>query len=155
MTLPMNKTLLALSLALKDLALPLSEKEQKAFRDAAERLHLEPDNWEDYEPDILKVIQANPNLNQLYQVTKSQLDTFRGEIPSNLLPTEAELEQALPTPPEAAKRGFVPVNNDFESNEINNMVISILATPNPPETVKKLSRLEKLQQFLQQSSKSQ
>lgn len=155
MSLPVNKTLLALSLALKDLEAPLSEKEQKTFRDAADRLHLEPDNWEDYEPDLLQVIQANPNLNQLYQATKSQLDTFRGEIPPDLLPSQAELERALPTPPKPTTRGYLPVNNDSESYEINNMVISILATPNPPDTVKKLSRLEKLQQFLQQSSKSQ
>lgn len=149
MTVPVNKTLLALSLALKDLQSPLCERETKAFRDAAERLHLEPHNWEDYESDLLKVIQANPNLNQLYQATKSQLDALSSEIPSDLLPSQAELEQALPIPPEAATRGFVPVTNDDESNEINNMVISILATPNPPEVVKKLSFFKQLQRFLQ------
>ena len=154
MSVSVNKTLLALSLALKDLEAPLGEQEQKAFKDAAHQLQLEPDNWENHEPDLLKVIQANSNLNQLYQASKSQLDALSDNIPSNLLPTQAELEQALPTTQEGVTRGFAPVNNDYESHEINNMVISILNTPNPPETVKKLSRLEKLQQFLQQSPKN-
>lgn len=154
MTSPVNKTLLALSLALKDLETPLSENEQAAFRDAAYRLKLEPDSWQDYEQDLLKAIQANRTLNQLYQVTKSQLDAFSGEIPSNLLPTQAEIEQALPNTTKVVTRGFVPVTDDYESNEINNIVINILTTSNPPETVKKLSRFEQLQQFLQQSLKT-
>jgi hypothetical protein len=149
MTIIINKTLLALSLALKNLEAPLNQNEQEAFRDAAERLQLDPDSWEDYELDLLSVIQDNSNLSQLYQIAKSQVDAIKGNIPSNLLPTQAELEQALPRTSGAVTRGFAPVSEDFDSNEINNMVISILATPNPPETVKKLNSFEQLQQFLQ------
>lgn len=154
MTAPVNKTLLALSLALKDLQAPLSGDEQAAFRNAAEQLKFEPDSWQDYEQDLLKVIQANSTLNQLYQAASSQLDALSSEIPSNLLPTQAELEQALPNTTKVVTRGFAPVNDDYETNEINNIVINILTTSNPPETVKKLSRFEQLQQFLQQSVKS-
>ncbi|KAB8319081.1 hypothetical protein SD81_009180 [Tolypothrix campylonemoides VB511288] len=153
MTVPINKTLLALSLALKDLEAPLSENEQQAFRDAANQLQLDSNNWEDYEPDLLQVIAANLSLNQLYQTAKSQLDALNGEIPFNLLPTQAELQQALPEIPQLSTRGFAPQNNDDDSNEINNILINILATSNPPETVKKLSRFEQLQQFLQNSLK--
>lgn len=148
-----NKTLLALVLALKDVE-NVSEDEQNAFRDAADQLQLDPDNWEDYEPDLLKVIQANPNLNQLYQITKSQLDALSSEIPSNLLPTQAELEQAIPTVQTPATRGFAPVKDCEKNHEIHNMAINILSTANPPETAKKLSRLEQLQQFLQEPLKS-
>jgi hypothetical protein len=154
MTSPVNKTLLALSLALKDLETPLSQDEQAAFQDAAEQLKLEPDSWQDYEQDLLKVIQANRTLSQLYQAIRSQLDALSGEIPSNLLPTQAELEQSLPATTTPTERGYAPVSDDYESNEINNVVINILTTSNPPETVKKLSRFEQLQQFLQQSLKS-
>ncbi len=154
MNVPINKTLLALSLALKDLEAPLSENEQQTFRDAANQLQLDSDHWEDYEPDLLQVIAANPNLNQLYQTAKSQLNALSGEIPSNLLPTQAELQQALPETPQLSTRGFAPQNNDDDSNEINNILINILTTSNPPETVKKLSRFEQLQQFLQNSLKS-
>jgi hypothetical protein len=145
-----NKTLLALSLALKDLEAPLSENEQKAFRDAAAQLQLDPDNWEDYEPDLLKVIQANPNLNHLYQATQSQLDALSSEISSNLLPTPAELEQAQPSNQKPVTRGVPPVNDDHESHEIQNMVIDLMASSNPVETAKKLSYLERVQQFIQQ-----
>lgn len=151
MTKSFNNTLLALSLALKDLETPLSVNEHKAFRDAAERLQLERDNWEEYEPDLIAVIQANPKLNQLYQAAKSQLDSLNGEIPSDLLPTRQELQEVIPTPETPQLRGFAPVGDDNDSHEINNLVINILATPNPPETAKKISRLEKLQQFLKQA----
>jgi hypothetical protein len=151
MPVPVNKTLLALSLALKDLEATLSENEQEAFRNTAERLAIDPDNWEDYEPDLLAVIQANPSLNQLYQTARSQLDVLSDKIPSNLLPTQAELEKAIPTVQTPETRGFAPLSDDYESSEINNMVINILATSNPPETAKKLTRLEQLKQFLQQN----
>jgi hypothetical protein len=148
-----NKTLLALVLALKDVE-NLSKDEQDAFRDAAYQLQLEPDHWENHEADLLRVIQANPTLNQLYQTAKSQLDTLSSEIPSNLLPTQAELEQVSPTLQTPVTRGFDPVMDDDETHEINNMVINVLTTPNPPETAKQLNRLEQFQQFLKQTVSS-
>lgn len=171
-----NKTLLAVLLALKDLETPLSEEEQKAFRDVAEQLQMELENskkeqeasrntvdqlqmdsqsWEDCKLDLLTVIEANPSLNQLYQTAKSQLDALNGEeIPSNLLPTPAELDAAIPTNQTPGERGNRPVNDGYKSHEITNMVINVISTANPPETAKKLSRIEQLQQFLQQSLKS-
>jgi len=104
---------------------------------------------------LLTTIQANSHFYPLYQNYKSQLDAVKGEIPSHLLPTQAELDQAIPTNQTPATRGFAPVIDNDESHEIQNMVINILSTPNPPETAKKLGRLEQLQQFLQQSRKSQ
>ena len=142
-----NKVLLALLLALKDLeASSLSEDEGNAFRDAAYQLQLEPDNWEDYESDLLKVIQANPSLNQLYQTAKSQLDALSSEIPSNLLPTQAEIEQVAPIPNTRPQvRAPLQVSpSDLKSNEITNMAIRVLATPNPVKTTKELSRLNRL-----------
>lgn len=152
MPLAVNKTLLALVLALKDVE-DVSEDEQDAFRDAADQLQLDPDSWEDYEADLLRVIQANSNLNQLYQTAKSQLDALSSEISSTLLPTQAELEQVIPTNQTPATRGFAPVIEDDDSHEINNMVINILTTPKPLETAKKLSRLEQFQQFLNKGNR--
>lgn len=146
MNVPINKTLLALSLALKDLEAPLSENEQQTFRDAANQLQLDSDHWEDYEPDLLQVIAANPNLNQLYQTAKSQLDALSSEIPSNLLPTQAEIEQVAPIPNTRPQvRAPLQVSpSDLKSNEITNMAIRVLATPNPVKTTKELSRLNRL-----------
>ncbi|NEO30763.1 MAG: hypothetical protein F6K36_10080 [Symploca sp. SIO3C6] len=147
MGLAVNKTLLALVLALKDVE-EVSEAEKSAFRDAADQLQLEPDNWEEHESDLLRVIQDNPKLNQLYRTAKSQLDALSREIPSSLLPTQTELEQVIPTNQTPVTRGFEPIIDDDESYEINNTVINILTTSNPPEIAKKLSLIEKLQQFL-------
>jgi hypothetical protein len=154
MNVPMKNTLLALLLALKDLEAPLSQEEQSVLADVAAQMYLKPNTWKSYsEPSLQKVIQANATLNQLYQAAKSQLDAVNGNIPLNLLPTETELEQALPPSNEPESRGFEPLNDgeDFESREIANMAISILATQNPPATAKKLSGFEQLKQFLQQS----
>jgi len=151
MSVAVNKTLLALVLALKDVE-DISEAEQNAFQDAAAQLHLEPDNWPDYEADLLKVIQANPSLNQLYQTAKSQLNALNSNIYSNLLPNQAELEQVITTNPTPVERGFAPVIEDDKSHEINNMVIKVLTTSNPQEAAKKLSRLEQFQEFIKKVS---
>ncbi|MBW4499714.1 MAG: hypothetical protein KME57_09130 [Scytonema hyalinum WJT4-NPBG1] len=149
-----NTTLIALLLALKDLDTPLNENEQETFRNTAEQLQLDPDNWKkDYEPDLLTAIQANPSLNQLYRAAKSQLEALNSSIRLDLLPTQVELEQEIPRNQQPEKRGFAPLSDDYDkSNEINNIVINILANPNPSEAVKKLSRLEQLKQFLQSFS---
>jgi hypothetical protein len=150
MAVPDTKTLLALFLALKELE-TLSEPERASLRNTADKLHLEPDNWKDHESDLLTTIQANSQFNLLYQTYKSQLDAVKGEIPSHLLPTQAEFEAVIPTNQSPVERGKLPVNDGYKSNEINNVAINVLSTANPVETAKKLSRIEQLQQFLQQS----
>jgi hypothetical protein len=150
MAVPDTKTLLALFLALKDLD-TLSEDERASLRDTAYKLHLEPDSWQEHESDLITTIQANSKFNLLYQTYKFQLDAVQGEIPSHLLPTQAELEQAIPTNQIPVMRGKLPINDDYKSNEINNVAINVLSTANPIETAKKLSRIEQLQQFIQQS----
>jgi hypothetical protein len=150
MAVPDTKTLLALFLALKDLD-TLSEDEQASLRDTAENLHLEPDNWQEHESHLVATFQANSKFNLLYQTYKSQLDAVQGEIPSHLLPTQAEVEAVMTTNPSSVERGKRPINDGYKSNEINNVAINVLSTANPVETAKKLSRIEQLQQFLQQS----
>jgi hypothetical protein len=80
---------------------------------------------------LLTVIKANPLLNKLHQTAKSQLDALNGEIPSNLLPTPAELAAAIPTNQIPVTRGKLPVNDGYKSNEINNVAINVLSTANP------------------------
>jgi hypothetical protein len=151
MAVPDTKTLLALFLALKDLD-NLSEDERESLRDTADRLYLKPDNWQENESDLLTIIQANSQFKLLYQTYKSQLDAVQGEIPSHLLPTQAEVEAIITTNQSPVARGKLPVNDGYKSNEINNVAINVLSTANPVETAKKLSRIEQLQQFLQQSN---
>lgn len=146
-----NTTLLALLLTLRDLDTSLTEKETAELTDISHRLYLEPEAWEsDISPSLLSIIQENPSLNQLYQTAKSKLDAVGNTLPADLLPTSAELEQAVSTTAPIT-RGFAPVADDFESDslEINNIAIDILSQPNPSATAKKLSSLERLKQFLQ------
>ncbi|MFB2969151.1 hypothetical protein ACE1CD_09275 [Aerosakkonema sp. BLCC-F183] len=146
-----NNSLLALMLALKDLESPLSEDEQSTLSDVAAQLSLDPDAWEsDIEPTLMAVIAANPNLNQLYQSAKSQLDNVNGNIPKEFIPTQFEVEKIISPMFAIVNRGFDPEadESDFESNEINNMVISILSNPDPVELTKKLGRFEQLKQFI-------
>ena len=150
MAVPDPKTLLALFLALRDLD-TLSEDERASLRDTADRLQHDRDNWQDHESDLLTTIQANSQFNLLYQTYKSQLDAVQGEIPSHLLPTQAEVEAVIPTNQSPVTRGKLPVNDGYKSNEINNVAINVLSTANPVETAKKLGRIEQLQQFLEQS----
>lgn len=150
MAVPNTKTLLALFLALKELD-TLTEDEQTSLRNTADKLYLKPDNWQDHESDLLTIIQANSQFNLLYQTYKSQLDAVQGEIPSHLLPTQAEVEAVILTNQSHVTRGKIPVNDGYKSNEINNVAINVLSTANPVETAKKLSSIEQLQQFIQQS----
>lgn len=156
MTVPVNNSLLALLLALTDLQTPLSENEKSVLAEVSEQLSADLDAWKPLiEPSLQDMIQANTTLNQLYQTALFQLQAVDGNIPDNLLPSESELEQALPTSNQVVTRGFAPVSDpeDFESNEITNIAISILATKNPTESVKKLSGFEQIKQFLQQCPK--
>jgi hypothetical protein len=150
MAIPDTKTLLALFLALKDLD-TLSEDERASLRDTADNLHFEPDNWQEHESHLLTTFQGNSKFNLLYQTYKSQLDAVEGEIPSHLLPTQSEVEAVMTTNQSPVERGKRPINDGYKSNEINNVAINVLSTANPVETAKKLSRIEQLQQFLQQS----
>ncbi|MBN4004792.1 hypothetical protein [Nostoc sp. LPT] len=150
----LNNTLLALLLALRDSEIPLSDTEQSDLSQAAEQLSANPKAWEILiEPRLLVMIQANEPLNQRFQAAKSQLDNLGDTIPLNLLPSEAELEQAVPKQkPQPITRAIPQVSSsDLRSNEITNMAIKVLATPNPSETAKKLSSFEQFQQFLNQN----
>lgn len=141
-------------LALKDLQEPLDESQQEALSSVAEQLSLDPEAWEsDIEPDLLAAIEEHPPLQQLFQAAKSRLDAKGDNIPVDLLPTVAEIEAAVPSEAGVASRGFAPVGDvsDFESNEINNMAISILAAPNPSASAKQVSGFDKLKNFLAQS----
>lgn len=150
----LHNTLLALLLALKDSETPLSDREQSDLYQVAEQLSANPKAWEILiEPRLLVMIQANEPLNQRFKAVKYQLDNLGDTMPLNLLPSKAELEQAVPKQkPQPTTRAIPQVSpSDLRSNEITNMAIKVLAAPNPSETAKKLSSFEQLQQFLNQN----
>jgi hypothetical protein len=152
MAAPVKTTLLALLLALKNLEVPFSAAEQAALKKVGKQLDADPDDWEFIERGLMKAVEANTSLNQLYQAAKAQLDALEGNIPPDLLPTKAELKQALPAVSQHEKRAYFEGKPDEESNEILNISINILTTSDPIDTTRKLSSLEKLWHFLKTRS---
>ncbi|MBD2254641.1 hypothetical protein [Nostoc parmelioides] len=150
----LNNTLLALLLALKDSETPLSDTEQSNLSHIAEQLSVNPKAWEILiKPRLLAMLETNEPLNQRFQAAKSQLDNLGDTMPLNLLPSEAEVEQVVPQQKLQPTTRAIPQvsSSDLRSNEITNMAIRVMATPNPSETAKKLSRFEQFQQFLNQN----
>lgn len=143
-----NKTLLAFLLALTDLDTPLSQTEKKILAEIGDQIDVQPLAWESYtQPHLLKMIADNPQLNQLYKTYHSQLNSTR-DIPRELLPTAAQIQQLSTTSGVVGMKGFThnspPRGYD---QQINNLVITTSRSEQPEATVKKLP-LEKVKHFL-------
>ena len=144
-----DKTLLTLLLTLNDLENPLSQAEKEALSDVADNLALDPDAWEsEIEPELFANLEKNAALWKQFLDIKSRIEAV-GEIPKELLPNlddsaEVSNQTAVVT------RGFAPVGEveEFETNEINNMALSVLSSPEPEETVKQVTKLGALKKFL-------
>lgn len=144
-----DNILLALLLALKASEISLSATETSDILKATKELDLQPLAWdEDIKPPLLKMIQANDALDKHFQLIKSQIENL-GYIPRNLLPTEIELSELKPT--ELVSRAVPDISgSDLKSNEITNMVMRAILTPNSSEAIKKINKLDELLQFFSQ-----
>jgi hypothetical protein len=158
MTISFNHTILAYLLALKDFSDALDETERSKLKDAWEQYKdvskqykIQPKAWDDYiEPDIVKIVQGNSLLNQFYQQYKDALDTI-GEIPDDLLPTRDEINQLTKDEATVVYKGFEDNSPPPDVNKhIENAFIVVGQSETPEETVKKLSSIGKLKQFLNQ-----
>ncbi len=154
-----NTKLLALLLALNNLEEPLSPSKQAALKKAGQQLAMRPKNWESITNDLMEAISPtgmasltalNTSLTQFYQAAQTQLDALNQPIPPELIPTLAELKQVLPPSSEVVTRAYFEGKPDVKSDEILNTAINILTTSDPADTTKKLSSLEKLQEFLKE-----
>lgn len=144
-----NTTTLAFLLALQELDTPLKEKEKGTLKEIADQLDARPEAWESFtEPLLLRMITDNESLNQRYQTYKSKLDSLE-TIPSELLPTVTEIEQAQSGETLAVTRGFKPQSEATGYNQqLNNAVIVISRSEQPEATARKLSFTEKVKQFI-------
>lgn len=145
----LNTTSLAFLLALQELNTPLSEAEKQTLTEVADQLDFQPKAWESFtEPLLVKMITSNPQLNQKYQLYKSQLDSL-GNINEDLLPTATEIEQLKSSETGVATKGFKPQSEATGYNQqINNAVILISRAEQPEQIAKKLSFTEKVKQLL-------
>ena len=147
-------TLLALLLALKQLETPLTADEQADLDNVGKQLALDPDDWEYIQEGLIAIIEKNPALNQLYQAAKARLETIDGNIPFELLPTEQEQQAELLADEnrEPVTFGYCEGEPDRESDEILSVSINALTKENSAKTAKKLSFLQRIQAFLQESN---
>ena len=150
-----NNTLLALILAVKNIETPLNKEEEASLSTAAQQFLANAQGWDIIiEPELMKMINGNPALDQEFQKIKSKLDNL-STIPANLIPTTEELDSILPATSQEPKI-FAPPNikpQDLKNNDITNMAIRVMLNSKSSTTVKKLNRLEKLWEFLNQPIK--
>ena len=141
-------TLLALLLALDKPELDLNSEEREALRNTAQQLLLDPDDWDFIKEGLMETIEANSILNSEYHDVLSKLQTV-GNIPSQTMPTQNELEAELPSEDEEPdSRGYFEGEDDEDSDEILNVTINVLNRKEPEKTVKNLSFIKRLKDFL-------
>ncbi len=145
-----TKTLLALLLALRDLKAPLSTDEQAVLQNVGQQLALDPEDWEYIKEGLIALIEANATLNHLFKLNKAKLEALDGQLPRDLLPSLAELEQELFTETrEVVTFDGSPKDISIQPNEVISLTRTILITDNPDQTVKQLSFLEPVSDYIE------
>ena len=149
----MDKFLWSLVYAIKELETPLTSEEKDQLKDVSEQLVEDPTAWEIYTQPMLKeIISNNSSLNKVFQNTQSNLEKI-GDIPQDFIPNTEELVTVTPRKNLVQER---PIPNlspgSLKSNEITNMCIQIISSPEPSETVQKISKFEQLRNFISQNN---
>ena len=149
----MDKFLLSLVYAIKELETPLTSEEKDQLKNVSEQLVEDPTAWEMYTQPMLKeIISNNSSLNKVFQKTLSNLQQI-GDIPQDFIPNTEELVTVTPRKNLVQER---PIPNlspgDLKSNEITNMSVQVLTSPEPSETVQQISKFEQLRNFISQNN---
>ena len=155
----MDKFLLSFMYAIKELETPLTSEETKKIKNIGQQLDNDPTAWEIYtEPMLKEIISNNSSLNKVFQNIQSNLENI-GDIPQDFIPTNEELiavTQSKNSREERPIPKFSP--EDLEDDAITNISIQVLFSPEPSETVKKISKkiskLEKLWNFISKNNSS-
>ncbi len=147
-----NQFLLSMLLAIKELDSPLNDDEKDTLYFAGQQLSLDPTAWEeDIKPSLMEIINNNPSLNTVFENINSKLDKI-DEMPQDLILNTEDLKTVTPTEEnQPLERPIPDVDmSDLESNEITNAAIQILSSPEPSETVQKISKFDKLLNLISQ-----
>lgn len=147
-------TLLALLLALKQLETPLTADERAKLKTKGQQLAIDPEDWDYIQEGLMAIVEQNPSLDRLFQTAKMQLEAIDGNIPIELLPTrqEKEAELFLDDKREPVSFGYFEGEPDRESDEILTTAINVLTKEDSAKTAKKLSFLQRMQNYLQKSN---
>ncbi|NEP08582.1 MAG: hypothetical protein F6K25_21310 [Okeania sp. SIO2G4] len=150
-----NKFLLSMLLAIRELDeldTPLNSQEKNNLYIFAGQLKADITAWGiSIKPNLIELINNNPSLNAVFQDIKSKLEKI-DNIPENLIPSQDELATVIPIKIEPLQRPIIKLDASYlKSNEITNMSIQILSSPQPSKTAKKISKLEQLLNFIRQN----
>ncbi len=141
-----NKFLLSMLLAIKELDTPLNSEEKENLYIAGQQLSLDPTAWEeDIKPSLMEIINNNPSLNTVFQNINSKLEEM-DQMPQDLILNTEDVKTVIATEENQPLERPIPDidMSDLESNEITNAAIQIISSPEPSETVKKISKFDKL-----------
>ncbi|VXD18167.1 conserved hypothetical protein [Planktothrix serta PCC 8927] len=154
---PALPTLLALLLAIRDPGVTLNSDKQEELFTIGEQLQLNPEMGDKTHAKLMSVIQSNPKLNESFTKYQTALIRFLAtENSENLdyLPTSEEVLKRLQAGNKSSQReirGELPKKSQRSPSHtiINDIVVPILKSDNPPEVSKSLFQrlLEKLSQF--------
>ncbi|MDJ0715773.1 MAG: hypothetical protein QNJ54_16330 [Prochloraceae cyanobacterium] len=149
-----NKILLSLILALRDLEESLNEEEEKAIATAGRKLRTEVEYWEKaIEPDLLATIEKNPKLSERFKYYKSKLDRIYEKNPDILFPTDEYLNSIANTPQTPAKLSLPKETSEDRkrernSKEIINMATEVMTKKPLTQTAKKINFLQTIKDFI-------
>lgn len=147
-------TLLALLLALKQLQTPLTVKELAKLKTKGQQLALKQGDWDYIQEGLMGIVAQNPELDRLFRTAKVQLEAIDGNIPIELLPTQAEKEAELfaGNQREPQTFGHQEGEPDLKSDEIVDTASSVFTKEDPAKTAQNLSFLQRLQEYLPKSN---
>ena len=149
----MNKFLLSTLLAIRESGKSLDSEEKESLYIIGEQLSIKPTAWEtDIESNLMGIINSNLCLNTIFQDFKSQLEKI-DNISEDFIPTQDELATVISSTNAVGQRPIIrPDPSDLNSDrEIINMTIQVFSSPEPSEVVKKISKFERLLNFIRQS----
>ena len=149
----MDKFLLSFMYAIKELETPLTSEETKQLKNIGQQLANDPTVWEIYtEPMLKEIISNNSSLNKVFQNIQPSLENL-GDIPQDFIQNTEDLVTVTPGKKTSEKRPL-PIfsQEDSKSNEVVNISIQVLTSPEPSKKAKEISKLEKLWNFISQNN---
>lgn len=153
-----NKTLIAVLLALKELQILLSKDEQEILQDIGQQLNTDPDYWEFIKEEIIALIEGNNTLKQIFQAKIAKLDALDGRIPKEFLPDLADLKTELFGETKGittfdggiySSSGGITNESYDRSSQVIDITSTILLGEKPDETAKQLVFLEQISEYVE------
>ena len=101
---------------------------------------------------LKEIISNNSSLNKVFQNIQPSLENL-GDIPQDFIQNTEDLVTVTPGKKTSEKRPL-PIfsQEDSKSNEVVNISIQVLTSPEPSKKAKEISKLEKLWNFISQNN---